>query len=62
MKIEEAIAHCYENAGGCDACSQEHLQLAHWLEELVALRELMDENTQIMRRVLAKQEQIRKEY
>lgn len=38
MTLDEAIAHCYEVAGGCDACAAEHLQLAHWLEELKHLR------------------------
>lgn len=40
MTIEEAIAHCYEKANSCDACGREHLQLAHWLEELVELRQM----------------------
>ena len=39
--LDEAILHCYEKAGQmplCD-CSKEHVQLAHWLEELKAYRE-----------------------
>jgi len=39
--LDEAILHCYEKAGQmplCD-CSKEHIQLAHWLEELKAYRE-----------------------
>lgn len=39
MTLDEAIAHCYAVAGGCDACAAEHLQLAHWLEELKEYRE-----------------------
>lgn len=39
MTIDEAIAHAREEAqvlraDGCDLCSQDHEQLADWLEEL----------------------------
>lgn len=39
MTIDEAIEHCYENSekekcSGNVLCSNEHIQLAHWLEEL----------------------------
>ncbi len=44
MELEEAIQHCYENAekekcNGHILCSNEHIQLAHWLEELKERRE-----------------------
>lgn len=45
MKIEEAIQHCYDVAksdGQCAECKDSHLQLAHWLEELVDLRKLLN--------------------
>lgn len=45
MKIEEAIKHCYDVANDskqCEECRGNHLQLAHWLEELVDLRELLN--------------------
>lgn len=43
MTIEEAVEHCYEKATGdgsdiCQECKKEHLQLADWLKELIALR------------------------
>ena len=41
--LDEAILHCYEKAGQmplCD-CSKEHIQLAQWLEELRAYREVV---------------------
>ena len=42
MDIDEAIQHCYEDAekeekcklGDKSPCANEHVQLAHWLEEL----------------------------
>jgi len=42
MSLDDAISHCYdvaENAGACEACRMEHLQLAAWLEELRSRRE-----------------------
>lgn len=42
--LDEAILHCYEKAGQmplCD-CSKEHIQLAQWLEELKAYREMAE--------------------
>lgn len=50
MKIEEAIQHCYEVANGnthpneCDTCREEHLQIAHWLEDLKRFQESSIEN------------------
>ena len=41
MTLDEAIQHCYEKARGCDACANEHLQLALWLEELKLLRKFI---------------------
>lgn len=38
MTLEEAIKHCEEKAQGCDACAQEHRQLAMWLKELIERR------------------------
>ena len=41
MSIDEAIKHCYEVAEKqkyCTECSQQHLTLAMWLEELKELR------------------------
>ncbi|MCR3760405.1 hypothetical protein KYB31_15615 [Clostridium felsineum] len=39
MTLDEAIKHCYskikeETKCKNDKCADEHLQLAHWLEEL----------------------------
>lgn len=45
MKIEEAIKHCYDVAKSEVQCAEyknSHLQLAHWLEELVDLRKLLN--------------------
>jgi len=45
MTIDEAIKHCYEDAEkekACEVknpCASEHLQLAHWLEELKEVKE-----------------------
>lgn len=50
MKIEEAIKHCYDVANQldtCDDCSDNHLQLAHWLEELVYLRKLLSDSKEL---------------
>lgn len=40
MTIDEAIEHCKEQAKFCSIqeCSEEHLQLAEWLEELKKLK------------------------
>ena len=43
MTIEEAVEHCYEKATGddsgiCQECKKDHIQLADWLKELIALR------------------------
>ena len=39
MDINDAIKHCREvSQTRCDKCSEEHEQLAEWLEELVSLR------------------------
>jgi hypothetical protein len=43
LTLDEAIKHCKEEATkekscGNDACAEEHLQLAVWLEELKQLR------------------------
>lgn len=43
MNLKEAIEHCYEvskDEDACESCRQDHLQLAHWLEELQDYREL----------------------
>ena len=49
LSIDEAIAHAREVASRkfddrvhCIKCSEEHEQLAEWLEELKALRLLLD--------------------
>ena len=49
MTIDEAIAHAREVASRkfddrvhCISCAEEHEQLAEWLEELKALRLLLD--------------------
>ena len=42
MTLEEAIEHCEEKAQGCDACAQEHRQLAMWLKELLERRRADD--------------------
>lgn len=42
MTLNEAIEHCKEIAKDnieCNACCNEHLQLAMWLEELKEYRE-----------------------
>ena len=41
MAPDEAIDHCRDVADGtiCEACGEEHRQLAEWLEELKSLRE-----------------------
>lgn len=44
MSIEEAIKHCREvSKAKCGKCSEEHEQLAKWLEELVSLRSKIKE-------------------
>lgn len=40
MTLDEAINHAYKIASGCGECANEHRQLAEWLEELKALREV----------------------
>ena len=44
MNIDEAILHCLEESKDCTECAKEHYQLAQWLKELKAYRELADEN------------------
>lgn len=44
MSIDEEIELCYARASGCDACAIEHLQLAHWLEELKKLRAILSDD------------------
>lgn len=46
MTIDEAIRHCREVAVYCSTrkCSNDHLQLAEWLEELKRLRKLFTLN------------------
>lgn len=41
MMLDDAIAHAKQVAAGteCNACAEEHCQLAEWLEELKSLRE-----------------------
>ena len=40
MTIDDAIKHCYEIAETSNCkCAEEHLQLAHWLEELKKYKE-----------------------
>lgn len=39
MTINEAIEHCLEKGKNCSECGKEHLQLAQWLNELIALRQ-----------------------
>lgn len=48
MTLEEAIQHCYENSekekcNGHILCSDEYIQLAHWLEELKEWRKRYEE-------------------
>ena len=43
MTLDEAIDHAREIAGGCGECADEHRQLAEWLEELKALKEVRDD-------------------
>lgn len=40
-KIIEAIQHCYDIAAkhNCTGCADDHIQLAHWLEELLEYRQ-----------------------
>lgn len=45
--LDEAIQHCEEKEkeqvlNGCFACAEEHKQLASWLKELKAYRELFE--------------------
>lgn len=48
MKIEEAVEHCYHTAVsdscGSEECKRDHLQLAEWLKELIAIREFFKSN------------------
>lgn len=48
ITIEEAIEHCYDVAvgegGECEECKREHLQLAGWLKELLAVKEFFKAN------------------
>lgn len=42
MSLDEAIEHCYEVSEKIkcnDKCKGDHIQLAHWLEELKEYRE-----------------------
>ena len=44
MTLEEAIIHCEDvandRAGCCEDCAEEHRQLAEWLKELRAYRQM----------------------
>lgn len=40
MTLDEAIEHALEKSQGDCACSKNHAQLAEWLQELKALRNL----------------------
>lgn len=42
MTLDEAIKHCEEKANGCDACAEEHKQLAEWLKELKGYRAVVE--------------------
>lgn len=48
MKIEEAVEHCYNTAVsdscGSEDCKRDHLQLAKWLKELIAIRAFFKAN------------------
>lgn len=48
MNIEEAVEHCYHTAVsdscGSEECKRDHLQLAEWLKELIAIREFFKSN------------------
>ena len=53
MQIEEAIKHCYDIANQsdtCDGCRDNHLQLAHWLEELISLRKILSNSKELIAR------------
>lgn len=53
MNIDEAIAHCYDVAASldrkaldqsdieCAQCASDHRQLAEWLEDYVAMKDLL---------------------
>lgn len=45
MTLDEAIQHCKEVAENttCNACKEEHLQLAEWLKELKRRRDNYDD-------------------
>lgn len=45
MTLKEAISHARDVASSttCEACAQDHLQLAKWLEELEALRKIVND-------------------
>lgn len=47
MDLDSAIQHCKEQVQeqakrGCYSCAEEHQQLAEWLKELKAYREIID--------------------
>lgn len=47
MTLDDAIRHCYNVAKSCsmvgkEKCSQDHLQLAEWLEDYKRLRWVID--------------------
>lgn len=44
MTLEDAILHCLEQSKDCTECAGEHYQLALWLKELKAYRELAKDN------------------
>lgn len=63
MNLNEAIEHCYEvskDDSACEACRQDHLQLAHWLEELRDFRELHSLQANLGERYLTAEENQRK--
>jgi hypothetical protein len=65
MTLEEAIKHCLEVAKetDCKECSEEHKQLAKWLEELKQYKKMKFLNAEINRKItrLAKPRTKRKE-
>lgn len=63
MNLKEAIEHSYEvskDENVCESCRQDHLQLAHWLEELQDYRELRRLQISFGERYLTPEENQRK--
>ncbi len=63
MTIKEAIVYCYEVSNdicACDECRKDHLQLAHWLEELLDYRKLYEFQDSFGERYLTPEENKRK--